>query len=156
LISLLATLLKAEHSAAPHAGMAFLETMDVVFPPVIGPLAAPSPEIGVPSMQLLLLTTMLCELCRLLEHSFPNCRKHLWDISSFCRIRLSEHPLYRLDSVLGDPHWLRASPGDAEFVRDQLWLKCGAEFCCFNFCTASPEPGAREVACCIAVITTAF
>lgn len=155
LASLLNSLIKADHSVSPRAGLAFLETMaaqsaslsqhphqhhnyhSVLTTPA--PLASTSPDPAESNSSYtytVVLAIMLCELCGVLERRFPGWEKkcgNSWDIAGVMGLgfqrAVEDTPLGRLAAAL--QLQLRDQGGSVASVREVLAARCGDRFCSF-------------------------
>lgn len=129
LAELISSLIKAGHSASPRPGIAFLQAM--------GNLSKQS-TLQISSARSCLLAIMVCELCRVLENSFPGVAKRHWDLRSILGDAvydsISKLPIGRLSAALQDP-FIRAS---TQAMREMLSSHCGEQF---SFFTKPDERG---------------
>ncbi|KAL2017320.1 hypothetical protein VTK56DRAFT_2293 [Thermocarpiscus australiensis] len=124
LAELITSLIKADHSSSPRAGVSFLATMATLCP------AGPAEGF---STRTTMLAVMLCELCRLLERTFPEAPKQSWDIGTILGPEVQEAaeklPIGRLAAALREPD---RSGACTRSLKEQLAATCGDEFCVFG------------------------
>ncbi|KAK3306372.1 uncharacterized protein B0T15DRAFT_552133 [Chaetomium strumarium] len=157
LASLLSSLIKADYSASPRAGLTFLQAMSA-YHPQHSTAAAQEP---LPT-RTALLAIVFCELCRALEHTYwPNgpCPKRNWNIGSILGVEAQDAaeklPIGWLAAALRDTNITGTSGSSSgggvnnrvEMVKERL--KAGGpgggvdRFCVFSMpvpSTASGEP----------------
>lgn len=133
LTELISSLIKADHASSPQAGLAFLETMATV-------TATPDPKTKTLANHInpakAMLAVMLCELCRALEHTFPDAPRCPWDMGNIlgpgwcgaAAAAVEKQPLGWLASALCDDPGRMAG---AHWLRDRLAATCGDRFCAF-------------------------
>lgn len=118
-VQLINSLMKADHSAAPRAGMAFLATMTST------DLAVDLSNLDVKNV---VLAIALCELCRFLGETFVDLPKPTWNVGNIfgpeVQAAAASSTMGKLGECLAMPDRSTTST-----LREQLSNKCGDEFC---------------------------
>lgn len=119
IVRLIISLMKADHSSAPHAGMAFLAAMRST------KLAA---EVQNLDIQNTALAIALCEFCRFLQETFTELPHTTWDIGNIlgseAQGSLKATPIGSLSTCLANLH-----RSDTLALRKRLTTACGDKFC---------------------------
>jgi hypothetical protein len=124
--AILTSLITADHSLSPRAGLAFLQTMSTYHPP---PTTTTLEETTTTTTTLL--SILLCELCRTLQHTFPSAPTiRPWDINSIlgpeAHDTVAKLPLGRLAAALAE------SDRSETTLKERLAASCGDKFCSFS------------------------
>jgi hypothetical protein len=146
LTALLTALIKADHSASPRAGLAFLQTMSALekshshsHSQTQNQLSSTTSSTAKLIPSTALLGVLLCELCRALEASFPDAPRRAWgwDVSAFFG-RAPHTATVEMERLLPNLGRLAAALRDGDrsvwsprVVRERLVEGCGAGFCWF-------------------------
>lgn len=183
LTALLTSLIQADYSASPpHAARAFLHTMAALFPPGFGGTAVNAATVanttatrtgqaqhrereqgdaalGTTTSKTVLLTIMLCELCRVLEYTFPSfpsdsergvvvggVGRRRWDVADFLGSGvLGVTPLGRLAAVSSEVPDGREEEDEEEaglgVLKERLARECGDQFCVVRTTAVFPVGG---------------
>ena len=128
---ILTSLITADHSLSPRAGLAFLQTMSTYHLPT----TTSTPEEPLTTTTTLL-SILLCELCRALQHTFPSGPPtRPWTISGIlgpeAHDTVAKLPLGRLAAALAE------SDRSETTLKARLTASCGDKFCSF----AQPDGG---------------
>lgn len=122
------SLIKADHSQAPRAGPAFLETMASLKPTV---------NAGSFNAKRVALAVMVCELCRLLEQTFPDVPRRPWSIGHILgqevELAVERFPVAKLSAAMNYSDRSSTQP-----MREHLAATCGDQFCVIS---ANPGDG---------------
>jgi hypothetical protein len=142
LTALLNCLIAADYSASPRAGLAFLQAMYAYNPHCNTAPATAAPQEPL-TIRTALLATMLCELCRALEHTYgpaaPSPKRN-WDIGSILGVEAQDAaeklPIGWLAAALRDTTMTATGGGvnssRGQLVKERLKGGCGDRFCVFS------------------------
>ncbi|KAK0641952.1 hypothetical protein B0T16DRAFT_222330 [Cercophora newfieldiana] len=125
--NIVASLIDADHSGAPLAAAAFLQTMATLPPPIGG---------GIFRAENVALAILICELCRRLEQVFPDAHSMPWTIGMILgpavQTWANTQPIGRLAAAIGNhDRNLHHKP-----MIDELERQCGDR----TFCVISSSP----------------